>query len=146
MPIQILTLKLDGITAGDYRAWCRDPEPPALGYALRSVRVDADSLGDTITVTLDWNHAAPPAAAAAAGAGLPLLPGTTLHPLTTWAAGIDRPSAEERAGGGIETERLRPPGRLAGDQDHAREHCVEVRASPLAHGHVHHKSRRARGS
>ena len=27
MPLQILTLKLDGITAGDYLTWCRDPEP-----------------------------------------------------------------------------------------------------------------------
>jgi hypothetical protein len=34
MPLQILTLKLDGITAGDYLTWCRDPDPPALGLAL----------------------------------------------------------------------------------------------------------------
>ena len=49
MPLQILSLKLDGITAGDYLTWCRDPEPPALDFALRSVSVDADPLGDTIT-------------------------------------------------------------------------------------------------
>ena len=30
MALQTLTLKLDGITAGDYLTWCRDPEPPAL--------------------------------------------------------------------------------------------------------------------
>ena len=33
MPLQILALKLDGITAGDYLAWCRDPDPHALGFA-----------------------------------------------------------------------------------------------------------------
>jgi hypothetical protein len=30
MTLQILTLKLDGITAGDYLTWCWDPQPPAL--------------------------------------------------------------------------------------------------------------------
>jgi hypothetical protein len=57
MPLQILTLKLDGITAGDYLTWCRDPEPPALDFALRSISIDADPLGDTITAILDWNQA-----------------------------------------------------------------------------------------
>jgi hypothetical protein len=33
MPHHILTLKIDGITAGDYLAWCRDPDPHALGFA-----------------------------------------------------------------------------------------------------------------
>ena len=61
MPLQILTLKLDGITAGDYLTWCRDPEPPALDFALRSISIDADPLGDTITANLDWNQ--PPAPA-----------------------------------------------------------------------------------
>ena len=69
MPRQILTLKLDGITAGDYLTWCRDPDPPALGFALRSVHADGDPLGDTITATLDWNHAPPPPPAAAAELG-----------------------------------------------------------------------------
>ena len=59
MPLQILSLKLDGITAGDYLTWCRDPEPPALGFALRSVSVDADPLGDTITAILGWNGPVP---------------------------------------------------------------------------------------
>ena len=72
MPLQILTLKLDGITAGDYLAWCRDPDPPALSFALRSVHVDANPLGDTITATLAWNQPAPPPPAAATTAGLPL--------------------------------------------------------------------------
>jgi hypothetical protein len=49
MPLQILTLKLDGITAGDYLTWCQDPDPPALDFTLRSISIDADPLGDTIT-------------------------------------------------------------------------------------------------
>ena len=53
MSLQILTLKLDGITAGDYLTWCQDPDPPALDFALRSIRVNADPLGDTITAILD---------------------------------------------------------------------------------------------
>ncbi|MGB0097635.1 MAG: hypothetical protein WBP81_34500 [Solirubrobacteraceae bacterium] len=72
MSLQILTLKLDGITAGDYLTWCRDPDPPALDYALRSIRVDADPLGDTITAILDWNQPLPAPATAATAAGLPL--------------------------------------------------------------------------
>jgi hypothetical protein len=75
MSLQILTLKLDGITAGDYLTWCRDPDPPALDYALRSIRVDADPLGDTITAILDWHQPAPVPATAATAAGLPLPPG-----------------------------------------------------------------------
>ena len=47
--LQVLTLKLDGITAGDYLTWCRDPDPPALDSALLSICVDADPLGDQIT-------------------------------------------------------------------------------------------------
>jgi hypothetical protein len=74
MPLQILTLKLDGITAGDYLTWCRDPEPPALDFALRSISVDADPLGDTITAILDWHESPPPPPAAASAAG-PTTPG-----------------------------------------------------------------------
>jgi hypothetical protein len=72
MSLQILSLKLDGITAGDYLTWCRDPDPPALDYALRSVHLNADPLGDTITAILDWNQPPPGPAAAASAAGLPL--------------------------------------------------------------------------
>ena len=60
MPLQILTLKLDGITAGDYLTWCRDPDPPSLGHTLRALHVDADPLGDTITAILDWMRPPPP--------------------------------------------------------------------------------------
>jgi hypothetical protein len=80
MSLQILTLRLDGITAGDYLTWCRDPDPPALDYGLHSIRVDADPLGDTITAILDWNQPAPAPAAAAIAAGLPLSPGVQIHP------------------------------------------------------------------
>jgi len=80
--LQILILKLDGITAVDYLTWCRDPDPPALEYGLRSINVDADPLGETITAILDWNQPAPPPAAAAAAAGLPLPTGAQIHALT----------------------------------------------------------------
>jgi hypothetical protein len=80
MSLQILSLSLDGITAGDYLTWCRDPDPPALGYALRSIRVDADPLSDTITAILDWNQPAPAPATAATAAGLPLPPGVQIRP------------------------------------------------------------------
>ena len=79
MSLQILSLKLDGITAGDYLTWCRDPDPPALDYALASIRVNADPLGDTITAILDWNQSVPAPAAAAAAAGLPLSSGVQIH-------------------------------------------------------------------
>ena len=80
MPLQMLTLKLDGITAGDYLTWCRDPDPPALGFTLRSLAVDADPLGDTITAILDWNQPPPTAPAAATTAGLPLSAGVEIYP------------------------------------------------------------------
>jgi hypothetical protein len=79
MPLQILSLKLDGITAGDYLTWCRDPEPSALDFALQSVSVDADPLGDTITAILDWNGPAPRPSSAAAAAGLPLSAGVEIY-------------------------------------------------------------------
>jgi hypothetical protein len=81
MPQQILTMKLDGITAGDYLTWCRDPEPPALDLTLRSISIDTDPLADTITVTLDWSQPPPPVRIAAAAAGLPLLAGVEIYPL-----------------------------------------------------------------
>ena len=93
MSLQILSLKLDGITAGDYLTWCRDPDPPTLDYALRSIRVDADPLGDTITAILDWNQPAPAPAAAATAAGLPPSPGVQIHPLAV--AGV--PSTHDAA-------------------------------------------------
>ena len=86
MPLQTLTLKLDGITADDYLTWCRDPEPPALDFALRSISIDADPLGDTITAVLDWGQPPPTLSAAATAAGLPLSAGVQIQQLLT-----DRP-------------------------------------------------------
>jgi hypothetical protein len=74
MILQRLSLTLDGITAGDYITWMRDPEPPAVGRDLDSIAVRADPLGDTVDALLSWNVAPPDAMTAAATAGLPLTP------------------------------------------------------------------------
>lgn len=55
---QRLNLTLDGITAGDYMTWVRDPEPPGLGGRLA---VPADPLGDTVDALLSWKVARPEA-------------------------------------------------------------------------------------
>ncbi len=81
MALQVLTLKLNDVTAGDYLTWCRDPDPPALDVTLQSVSVDADPLGDTITAVLDWKQSPPPLAAAATAAGLPLTTGVEVRGL-----------------------------------------------------------------
>lgn len=72
MRVQTLILTLDGITAGDYLAWVRDPEPPALGLGLASVTVRADPLGDAIEAILAWNDCPPAPHIAGPAAGLPL--------------------------------------------------------------------------
>jgi hypothetical protein len=72
MSTQILTLQLDGITAADYLAWSRDPEPPLLERGLRIADVEAAPLSNTVTVVLVWDGPAPAPAAAAALAGLPV--------------------------------------------------------------------------
>ena len=41
MSLQLLTLKLDGMSAGDSLTWCRDPDAPGLDSTLRSVRAGA---------------------------------------------------------------------------------------------------------
>jgi hypothetical protein len=74
MPLQVLTLTLDSITAGDYMAWVRDPEPPALGRDLRAVSVRGEPLGETVEAVLTWQGAPPAPATAAAMAGLALTP------------------------------------------------------------------------
>jgi hypothetical protein len=70
MSVQLLTLKLAGINAGDYLDWVRDPEPPALD--LRSITVCGEPLGDTIEAVLSWKGSAPVPSVAAPLAGLPL--------------------------------------------------------------------------
>jgi hypothetical protein len=72
--VQRLTFHLDGITAGDYLAYVRDPEPPGLDTVLRSISADADPLGDTIDFVLAWKDAPPVPAVAAVLAGLPVTP------------------------------------------------------------------------
>jgi hypothetical protein len=74
MSLQHLSLRLDGITAGDYLTWVRDPEPPALGIGLDSIAVSAEPLGDTIEAVLSWSVPPPSPHAAAAAAGLPPTP------------------------------------------------------------------------
>jgi hypothetical protein len=77
MAEQRLALTLDGITAGDYLQWVRDPEPPALGQALRSIEVGGDPLGQTVEAVLSWKGSPPSAVDAAPFAGLPLIPEVT---------------------------------------------------------------------
>ncbi len=74
MALQVLILTLDGITAGDYLAWVRDPEPPALGQELCQVSAHGDPLGDTVQAVLLWRGTAPTPSVAAQVAGLPLTP------------------------------------------------------------------------
>jgi hypothetical protein len=107
MPLQTLTLKLDGITAGDYLTWCRDPDPAALDFALRSTALDADPLGDTIAAVLDWAQSPPAPHAAATAAGLPLSPDVRIQPavvddpevlpLSTIAAALTTPRIHRRS-------------------------------------------------
>lgn len=74
MALQCLTLTLDGITAGDYLQWVRDPEPPLLGLGLSSIEVRGEPLGDTVEAALSWDVPPPPAVDAGPAAGLPLTP------------------------------------------------------------------------
>jgi hypothetical protein len=84
---QHLTLVLEGITAGDYLTWMRDPDPHTLGGELRSADVQAHPLGDRIDVLLHWNTTPPAPPAAAPAAGFHLTPEVialhTSHPKTT---------------------------------------------------------------
>lgn len=71
--IQHITVKLDGITAGDYVAFQVDADPPLEASRLRSVTLDVpDPLGDTIGAVLRWDGRAPAPRAAAAAAGFAL--------------------------------------------------------------------------
>jgi hypothetical protein len=74
---QRLTFELDGITAGDYLAYVRNPDPPGLGRALRSMAIHAEPLGDTIEVVLQWDGEAPEPATAEILSGLPMIPEVT---------------------------------------------------------------------
>jgi len=71
---QRLIITLDGLTAGDYLAHVRNPDPPGLGRGLRSLAVHADPLGDTIEAVLGWDGRPPSPAEAEILAGLPMTP------------------------------------------------------------------------
>ena len=71
MTFQTLRLTLDGMTAGDYLAHVRDPEPAALGRDLRAVEVRADPLGDVVEALLAWDGPPAPAEQACVLAGFP---------------------------------------------------------------------------
>jgi hypothetical protein len=70
---QHLTIVLEGITAADYLACVRDPDPHTLGREPHLVSLQPDPLGELIEVALQWTTEppAPPASAAAAGFCLP---------------------------------------------------------------------------
>ena len=73
--VRSLVIRLDGITAGDYLAWVRDPEPPPLDRALRSVATSADPLGELVNVELVWAGQPPTTPSkAAVAAGFALTP------------------------------------------------------------------------
>jgi hypothetical protein len=71
---QWLRLTLEGITAGDYLGWVRDPEPLALERDLRRVTARADPLGDRIEIELIWDREPPAPRLAVLAAGFPLIP------------------------------------------------------------------------
>ena len=72
MTFQRLTYHLEGITAGDYLAYVRDPEPPGLGHGLRSITVEAEPLVSRIDFVLAWEGTPPPPRAAEILAGVPV--------------------------------------------------------------------------
>ena len=71
MTFQRLTFHLEGMTAADYLAYVRDPEPPGLGRGLRSITVEAEPLGSVVDVVLAWDGLPPAPHLAAVLAGLP---------------------------------------------------------------------------
>ena len=71
MTYQTLRLRLDGMTAGDYLAHLRDPEPPLLGTGLHDVVVEAEPLEHVVEALLTWERAPADACVAAHLAGFP---------------------------------------------------------------------------
>jgi hypothetical protein len=101
MPLQRLTLTLEGITAGDYLAWVRDPEPPALGLGLCSITVRGEPLGDTVEALLSWSASPPDGMAAGPVAGLPLTPEViAVRSQTAARPVLPTPATRELAGAG----------------------------------------------
>jgi len=54
MHLRSLLIRLDGITAGDYLTWVRDPEPLALQNGLLSVVISAEPLGELVNIEFVW--------------------------------------------------------------------------------------------
>lgn len=121
---QTLTLDLDGVTAGDYLAWVRDPDPPALGRGLCSVEVEAAAVGPTITATLEWPGPPPAPLAAASIAGFPLT--EDVRAIRVETATGSRPVAAC-------APRVAPAMRLEPGTEPARL-CAERRSSPRRSG------------
>jgi hypothetical protein len=75
MHVQSLLTRLDGMTAGDYLTWVRDPEPPALDDGLRSVATSTAPLAEPVDTVLVWAGQPPTTSdAAAVAAGFALTP------------------------------------------------------------------------
>ena len=93
--VQSLIIRLDGITAGDYLAWVRDPEPPALDYGLRSVAISAEPLGELVHIELIWAGRPPTTPSAApVAAGFALTPEVVAVLSATCTAGGHRSIVE----------------------------------------------------
>ena len=103
--VQSLIIRLDGITAGDYLGWVRDPEPSALDYGLRSVAISADPLGELVHVELIWASRPPTTpSAAAAAAGFALTPEVVAVLTASCSAGGHRSIGEVSAASGSFSE------------------------------------------
>jgi hypothetical protein len=96
--VQPLLIRLDGITAGDYLAWVREPEPPALDHGLRSVEISADPLGELVNIELVWaGQPRTTLSAAAVAAGFALIPEVVaVHSATCTADRHRAPSGRAR--------------------------------------------------
>jgi hypothetical protein len=95
---QIITLDLDGITAGDYLAYFVDADPALEASRIRSVTVDAEPLGDRVTAVLRWDGTPAPARAAAQAAETGMLALLwlllSLQALEQWLVGRRRQRAQ----------------------------------------------------
>ena len=98
MSRQTLILTLEGITAGDYVTWVRDPEPPPSGETFVD-HAARNPLGHTVEAVLEGGLAAAPEGGGA-DRGLPLTP--EVHPGAGTRAGRARPDQRETVHGCVE--------------------------------------------
>ena len=93
--VQSLAIRLDGITAADYLAWVRDPEPPALDHRL--VAISAEPLGKLVNIELVWADRPPTIPSnAAAAAGFALTPEVIAVHSATCTGDTHRATVESR--------------------------------------------------